>query len=251
MSSPRPPLERFCVVDYSSYHGCKPSYNDVIKELAVCNGVYNRCESWIFRPPYPEDRVGSMKCGINEDLCEKVVKIKWNDGTVPYYLLSNILEAAVANTDYIIVAGLRNIGKAKILSGFLQNRKISVLDVDTDSMDDVTSIICKSHETYFYAKPHESTQQYSGYDRFEKAHCPLNRCLKTFRYIQHELGMHKIPLLQQTQNNGKIPSVPRNLVKQMKNVDCESLKKLADSYIVCINKIEPLIAAGVLHARAR
>jgi hypothetical protein len=201
----------FCIVDYSYYYGCSSlCFDTIVKELAVYDPTTDWYRSWIFRPPYPQKNVGHIKQAANDYLYENVVKIKWDVGDVPYNLLPTTLRSAVSNTDFVVVG---DADKAEFVSSLLHDRKISILDVDSDTLAAVAAaegaavktgrVMCTAHK-YSSSLAAAVTKCcmhvcFKPFDFSEKAlSCPLNRCLMTNHYIKRELGKHKIPTLKQT-----------------------------------------------------
>jgi hypothetical protein len=201
--------ERFCVVDYNAYHGRRSRLGAIIKELAVYEPFTGRHESWVFAPPYSENTIGVRKCALNSWLETDIVKIKWTEGEIPYVLLPFILENAVSNSEFIVTAGIGNIGKAKNISGFLNDRKISVLNKeDLSFLPDISGIKCKFHN--------------------ENRLCPLNNSMKVGDFVRKSRINCKT--LQQVQNyyESSIPYTIR--VKKMLFADPLSFQKHAKLY---------------------
>jgi hypothetical protein len=201
---------RFCVVDYTGYKGRRYFFGEVVKELAVYEPWSGRYESWLFQSPHSCSLMDDRKLAMNAWLERDIVKIKWDEGYVPYVLLPFILENAISRSEFVVVSGICAVGTAKNISGFLNDRRISVLRTyDLSTMPETSDETCEFHT--------------------EKQFCPLNRCLKIGDYISNNKQI-KVENLQKVRNY-YASSIPKTvLIKKMLLADPLSFRKMAKLY---------------------
>ena len=142
-------------------------YEYIVKELACVdlkNENEQKMQSFLFQSPYAQIRVRPSIRKSNTWVENNLHKISWEDGYIPYFRLTEILETVCQNQKHIFTKGSE---KAKFLSTLIGK---TVTDLDKMSCPKAEKINLAVLSCSFH----------------HKEHCALHKCLKYAAWLNEQ-----------------------------------------------------------------
>lgn len=141
-------MEDIVIVEF---HGFKDNYDKfVVKELYIL--TENRSDSWVFLPPYEEERLTHAKRREVAWCTNNVHGFCWNDGGTPYEYFEAQLVECCEGYKKIFTKGLE---KARFLQNILKKPVYDVseiLKVKFDALPDPGVVCLYEHDRFSCAK---------------------------------------------------------------------------------------------------